>query len=275
METPKFVDKTFVINMSKDADRLADFDYMMRHKLKWNYSRFEAINGKVLWINDKPHDMKLETYHTIQQHQQLKYKYTNFITWLSPSEIGCFLSHISLWEEVANNPELNRIAIFEDDARTYLSGKKIKRKIEKLYKQEDPDMLYLGKALDDCKNYTHILDNVYRSKAPFCLHAYIITKKGAQTLLSQAPFWDAIDIVPIVAAQKGAIDIMVFHPSLFYQNVINNNSNLRQFDNALNNLCECWVTNAPVNDSWLLIWTVIALIAAIILSIWFFNLFLK
>src|SRR5690606_36608208 len=107
---------------------------------------------------------------------------------LSYSEIGCMLSHVSLWDKVASNPELKRIAIFEDDARTHLTGNTLDDLLKDFYLYiednniPEPDLLYLGKCLDNCINYEKIWENIYVSTRPLCLHSYIITKNGAQKL---------------------------------------------------------------------------------------------
>jgi len=41
---------------------------------------------------------------------------------LTYSEIGYILSYVILWKIVDTNPDLNRICIFEDDARTHITA---------------------------------------------------------------------------------------------------------------------------------------------------------
>ena len=276
MET--LLDNTFVINMTADRSRLEEFDSMMA-ACNWNYERFPAINGKKLmgsWANITDPD----EYEQLQIILTKKKRYVSNTTLLSHGEIGCLLSHLSLWEEVANNPEKNRIAIFEDDARTHVDGNTIRKLLIDFYTYLDendipePDMLYLGKSLDNCMDYKKVWGNVYRSIHPLCLHAYIITKKGAQKLLDQAPFVLAVDVIPIRAISQGILDVMVFHPSLYFQDVFGTTSNLRQLKAGINNTTECIIFQQHVtNDTWYyLIIIVIGLIAAIVLFtvfIWF------
>jgi glycosyl transferase family 25 len=258
MATTNVVDATYVINMDADTHRLQVFDTVMAN-LQWPYQRFPAINGRTL----------TDTH--------LKSTYVQKLTWLAPSEVGCLLSHVSLWKKVATDPSLNRIAIFEDDARTHMEGDGVLRLVTDFYshlqtnKIAEPDMLYLGKSLDDCMSYQKVWHNVYTSTHPQCLHAYIINKRGAQQLLSMAPYFEAIDMVPIKAIEAGKIRVMAFHPSIFFQDVFGTTSNLRSLASAINNTCECRVSQQYIGgDTWAyIIVVIIALIAAIILFVWF------
>jgi len=217
---------TYVINMDRDVTRLEDFDKMMK-RLEWNYQRFPAINMK-----DKPIDKGYIS------------KYSVFLT---NSEIGCALSHIELWQKLADGDK-DRMIIFEDDARTYIQKETFSEMFNGFYSHlqenniEEPDILYLGKALDRCEKYERVWKNVYRSKHPVCLHAYIITKKGAKKMLKLAPFSGPIDMVIVHAASNDKLNLMVFHPSLFFQDVLNTTSNLRSLTGALNVTTECIVT---------------------------------
>ena len=267
------LDSTYVINMEFDQVRLEEFDSMMA-ACNWNYFRYEAVNGKRLissWANITDTD----EYETLRTQQFMKKRYVSETTWLSPSEIGCLLSHITLWENLVNDPSKNRIAIFEDDARTHVDGNTVRRLLSDFYTYlssndiPEPDMLYLGKALDDCMSYEKVWGNIYKSLHPVCLHAYIITKRGAQILLNMAPYNVPIDMVPIRAIENKRLNVMVFHPSIFFQDVFNIPSNLRQLNGAINHTTECLVSMQHVtSQTWKYTFViVIALIAASILFI--------
>lgn len=266
------VDGVYVINMGKDRDRLLEFDQIMK-KFKWEYTRLEAVNGRKL-LNPWPDTVCSTERDILVEQMRLKKQYVNNLTWLSKAEIGCLLSHVTLWEKVATDPNLNRIVIFEDDARTHIDGDTVVQHLSEFYQhirdnnmelQKEPDMLYLGKALDDCLSYTKVIGHVYKSIHPLCLHAYIITKAGAQKMLSMAPFRDAIDIVPIKAIKAGLIDVMVFHPSIFFQDIFGTTSNLRQMKGALNNITECIVAQKYISeDTWLYLIILFIGLAAVI-----------
>jgi GR25 family glycosyltransferase involved in LPS biosynthesis len=135
------VDKIYVINLDKDKDRLYNFDRMMKIN-KWSYERFPAVYGKNLTPEQKI----------------LKQKYVNFPLEINPSEIGCLLSHVSLWEKVAYDPEINKILIFEDDACTQLDGSTIVRHINELHtylQKEDSSDDIFDISTNIIRNETH------------------------------------------------------------------------------------------------------------------------
>lgn len=234
----RFVDRSYVINLDPTSTRMTDFDIMMNN-LNWPYQRFEAFNGKKI-----VHSIyNTEDPNAFLNHELMS-KYVS-ISMMNPSEIGCLLSHVTLWELVATDPELNRIAIFEDDARTQFNGDQLNNNVKGLYEYleaqniPEPEMLYLGKALDDCTQYKKVWNNIYYSGRPLCFHAYIITKKGAQELLKLSPYNMPIDMIPHRFVNDPNFKIMVCHPSLFYQDIINYTSNLRSIARAIDNCNEC------------------------------------
>lgn len=112
---------------------------------------------------------------------------------MGPGHIGCALSHISLWKHIVDQ-KLPYGLIFEDDALPH-------PEIQKLgpiwYDQtpNDSDVVFLGNQMnpDDLRIYDS-RNKIIKSPC-FCLHAYIITYKGAQRfleLLESCPL-DAID----------------------------------------------------------------------------------
>ena len=257
------VDKIAVIGMDSDSPRMQGFAACMA-RLGVNYTFAPGVLGKeVVAGRGTPAENELREEMILGG-------------FLSAGEVGCLLSHARLWKEVATDPSMQRILIFEDDARTYLDGTTLRNMIEELYAHLDVtgerfDMLYLGKALDQCINYTQVINYVYRSSRPLCMHAYIITKEGAQKMLAHAPFSQAADVIPHHIPE---LNIMVFHPSLFFQDIMNTNSNLREFGSTLRHTTECMLPNADMGpDTWTFVVLAIIAIAAvvllIILPVWF------
>lgn len=240
-EIQSIIDAVYVINMDHDTDRLAGFDTMMK-KLNWTYTRQPGISGRKLYNGSEVDDA---------YQVELNKKYIRWPNYLTYNEIGCMLSHITLWEKVANDPNLNRIAIFEDDARTYISDD-ITVLLHNFYHYlhenhiVEPDMLYLGKCLDRCITYEKIWEQVYKTDHPLCLHSYIMTKKGAKILLGMGPYTKGIDHIPILAGK--AVTLMTFHPSIFYQDIMDNMSNLRNIGAALNNCTECLISQQYIPE---------------------------
>lgn len=266
-----YIDATYVINMDSDKDRLVEFDNMMK-SLNWPYSRHVAIRGKKIFNREptEPFD---------DNHLNLKNKYLAFINLLSHTEIGCLLSHVAIWEQLVVNDKLNRIAIFEDDARTHVTGNSIYQHLNDFYQYlqtnnvNEPDILYLGKCLDACFNYQKIYGHIYRTYRPLCFHAYVINKVGAKKLLDLAPFSEPADMIPISLIKNKSLLAMTFHPSLFFQDVMNTTSNLRSLGMALNNNTECVVPyqQIPEENAYVLGVVILTLIVAVILFLIFIS----
>ena len=237
------VDKVYLINLARDTQRLQKFSEVFG----WEFERFEAIEGA-----------KVTGSHWIAP-----------VNYLSPSERGCLLSHITLWQELVNSTA-QRYLIFEDDARPHTTNEELERCLVEHYTYmeryalKEPGILYLGKALDRCEYYQPVHHNVFRSLRPLCFHAYIISKEGAKQLLSLAPYSYGIDLAPPAAVKQGLLELMVFHPSLFYQDTLGTVSNLRSRSRALNLYNECLSTGIQVDEN---TWIVLALIGIALLSL--------
>lgn len=150
-----------------------------------------------------------------------------------------------MWLKLRDDPNLERILIFEDDVNTLLDGSTVENHIRELYdhirsqSMEEPDILYLGKAMDKCLDYKHVTGSVFHTTSPLCLHSYIISKKAVTKLLRHCPSSKAIDFIPIHAAKRNEVQLMTFHPSIFYQDILKNSSNLRAKKSQLSTTCEC------------------------------------
>lgn len=92
----EFIDNVYVINMNKSTDRLLHMQNEIK-KLKKSFIRISAIDGSEL------------SYYK-------KYKHCSFFGkhFLTPSIIGCFLSHKKTWKTMLKNKDSYAL-ILEDD----------------------------------------------------------------------------------------------------------------------------------------------------------------
>jgi glycosyl transferase, family 25 len=91
--------KSYVINLDKDADRLQFFSENFK-RLALEFERISAVNGKNFSEQDYQEFVRLRPRN-------------NGKGWLR-GQMGCFLSHFSAWELIANGAE-EYCAVFEDD----------------------------------------------------------------------------------------------------------------------------------------------------------------
>jgi glycosyl transferase family 25 len=172
--------KVFVINVDKDNKRMESLhEHLIEHEIE--YERISAETGPT------------------EEFGSLKYVCNKGVA-------GSFASHRKCWRRIIDE-DLEMAMILEDDARfTDEASTILKKVLSEL--PDDFDILYLGcsgigdEEVNFLKNPHHIflLPNIMTRKkskkvsenlvvpaSPFQIHAYILSNKGAKTLLSKKP----------------------------------------------------------------------------------------
>jgi len=184
------IDKTIVINMKKDKERL---DYIKKQCQKANikFERFNGIDGTKLNIDELKKNKVIEIHknsffnHNKQGRNSLK------------GSIGCALTHKKIWEQIINLENKNTL-IFEDDV---IIPKNFLKKFNSYSKQipNDWDIIFLGGVRIFGKQITKNIikavstpDNIMSNCG---LYAYIVNKNSAQKLINKCnPINNYIDI---------------------------------------------------------------------------------
>ena len=118
-------------------------------------------------------------------------------TFLSPSEIGCALSHCGVYDEFLKSDEKS-IMICEDDIYfteyfNYDSLLKIKEFLDEI---DEPRLVVLQKSIYHHKRIQSVGDNVnlYSTRNAFCTHGYMINRAAARNIkMFQTPIRFEID----------------------------------------------------------------------------------
>ena len=216
------INSAFVISLDKDFERYREtIELLDSLKLDCKIIKFPAVNGKSLKRSNR----------TIY----------NIFRKINPSEIGCFISHFVLYYIASEHSNPNAYTlIFEDDIALNNNTKNnIKQKITDLL-IHDPDMVYLGKCFESCSNMAKIKDDLYYGYNPVCFHSYMIKNSFAKQVVDYINAQSVIDepidnlVVKLIKSNK----LLVFHPSLFIQN-IKWESNLRDKKKQHFNTTEC------------------------------------
>lgn len=154
--------------------------------------------------------------------------------------IGCGLSHMSIWSSIVDEPDNTYICIFEDDIASYINKEDLMNKLQVAWDNMDADwdLLYLGRCIDNCSNAIKVTDGLYKPYRPYCFHSYVISARGARKLLSK-PLYTGVDTQAVRDIEIGALKAYTFHPSIFIQDILKWNSNLRNFKMQINNSCDC------------------------------------
>ena len=209
--------QTFVINLDKDTERMdALHDHLVSCDLGDDYERVAAETG---WNEEMPEWMK----HTC------------------PSNVnGCFASHRKCWKEIIDR-NLPCALILEDDVRfTADAPLVLSDALAKL--PPDFDILYLGcngECDENLKSHVGLIHSVigFRDtaskqvdseflsvpKAPYSLHAYIISKKGAEILLEKT--LPGVCHVDVLVGNIDGLVVYACNPVIAHQNRSQHKSN--------------------------------------------------
>jgi len=193
------IDDAWVINLDRRADRMEKF-LATNTDIAERVHRVSAFDGKNLKMTPKlarlfkPHDFN----------------------WKKPV-MGCALSHLALWWQLANEKEdIENYLILEDDARLVPGWRD---RWEKIYAHDcmpaDWDVVYLGGILPPNKaGFAELIEpvnkyvgrikknNSFGQKEAdrymhFCAYAYVLSRRGAKKILdvleAKGGYWTSAD----------------------------------------------------------------------------------
>ena len=136
-----------------------------------NIVLFNGVNGK----NDEEVKEGLKIFNN-----------PKFDFWCSKGNIGCNLSMLKVMLTIVNN-NIPFATIFEDDI---IFHDEWDRLAKEFYNNtpKNYDVIYMGNQIDECK----IINTVPRinKKSCFCMHALIVSNKGARKILNLVLNWD-------------------------------------------------------------------------------------
>ncbi|XP_017379874.1 procollagen galactosyltransferase 2 isoform X3 [Cebus imitator] len=184
---PKYPDKMgfdeiFMINLKRRKDRR---DRMLRtlYEQEIEVKIVEAVDGKAL------NTSQLKSLN-IEMLPGYRDPYSSRP--LTRGEIGCFLSHYSVWKEVIDR-ELEKTLVIEDDVRF---EHQFKKKLMKLMDdidqaQLDWELIYIGRKRMQVKEPEKVVPNVenlVEADYSYWTLGYAISLEGAQKLVGANPF---------------------------------------------------------------------------------------
>ena len=138
-----------------------------------------------------------------------------------PSEMGCAMSHLSVYQQSMTLDPEGWTLVFEDDISTTQTAESMRThllELEKLRQTDNFDVVYLGKCHEICTNLQPVGESriFYWARHPFCLHAYMFRNGIASMLLEEGQGKVADDTIPRLI-EEGKIRCAVAHPGLYYQ----------------------------------------------------------
>jgi GR25 family glycosyltransferase involved in LPS biosynthesis len=154
----------YVISLERARERR---DYINK-KMTKPFQYFDAVDGS----NINPIDIILKETYLFKD------------TYLNNGQIGCYLSHIKILQQISS-PSI----IFEDDVVFKYDLQKILSIIKKI-NFTNYDIIFMGHCAESKGDIQQEIKqeekyfNLHTSVYPRCMHAYIITKEGATKILN-------------------------------------------------------------------------------------------
>ncbi|XP_053551653.1 inactive glycosyltransferase 25 family member 3 [Bombina bombina] len=144
---------------------------------------------------------------------------------LTKGEVGCFLSHFHIWEEIVER-QLESALVFEDDVRfeAFFKRKVIRLMTDIRNAELDWDLIYLGRkqVTTDPEQHVDGVRNLVVADYSYWTLCYVISLQGAHKLLNAQPLSKMLPVdefLPIMADT---------HPNEEYKHFFENR-NLRVF----------------------------------------------
>ncbi|XP_059622938.1 glycosyltransferase 25 family member [Phlebotomus argentipes] len=172
--------KIFMVNLKRRPERRAKMEGNFR-ELGLDVEYFEAVDGKMIdedFLESWQIDFLPEYFDPYHKRP------------MTMGEVGCFLSHFTIWRRMVEEEELQEVLILEDDIRFEpFFRERLVSLLDEAHRRGAWDLIYLGrKRLHDASEHW-VEDSqqlVFPSYSYWTL-GYLISRRGAQKLLAARP----------------------------------------------------------------------------------------
>lgn len=205
----KTLDKIFIVNLPRRTDRRIEMESRLdalelAPELREKFEFFPAVDGSQI---DEAF-MKQGNYGVWEGWQASELPVHFYHRDVRNGEIGCALSHVNIWKKVVEE-DLDEVLILEDDAGFDRHFKFLFERALKFCRHAKTegkwDLLYLGRNAMTPDPF-QILNFLSMPGFSYCTHGYMVTRSGAEKLLS-------------VGFEQNLIPVDEFLPAMFHQHI--------------------------------------------------------
>jgi GR25 family glycosyltransferase involved in LPS biosynthesis len=142
----------------------------------------------------------------------------------SRGQVGCYLSHRALWQELCSMPDGSSMLILEDDVRlpAYHDGtRSLAAQMTEFMARVPSDwgVVFFGRCWDTCSANRRVNANMVRTRDALCMHAYALTKSAAEVLLeANTPMTAHVDVGLRQLLRDGTLSAYARTPQFLEQN---------------------------------------------------------
>lgn len=197
IESNVIYDKIYLINLKRRPDRLTDFleFYKSSDLRNKDIIKFDAIDGSKLNVDSVPLSELAKA--ELQQLETTGFRTKHYQ--LTKGAIGCYLSHVKIWENILKN-NYNTVLIFEDDAKVPPNlNKKIHEELKNI--PNDWDIVLFGYICKKCMKYEK-----YMVVERFMLtHCYIIKRSAIIKIMNSNTLFPITQQIDSLMSELSAI----------------------------------------------------------------------
>ena len=207
----------YLINLDRRKDRLITTKKLLGDFGYNNTIRYPAIDGQKITNTELVEMVHPDSLEPIYKKQRQNHDE------LSIGAVGCYLSHVNLWDDIENSDKEEAI-IFEDDTKPTIANDELEKILASC--PSDWDVILFGgyyNIKDDFKN-----DQFHKVNQFFCLHAYMINKGGIKKIKPHLkPIKVQIDWVLSNLSKDNKLNVYVIKNSKWYQNTKINSTDIQ------------------------------------------------
>tara|TARA_B100000902_G_scaffold199189_1_gene189911 strand:+ start:3215 stop:4108 length:894 start_codon:yes stop_codon:yes gene_type:complete len=214
MKRPATQDAVYLINLEKRTDRLEHFEKAYNNcDIVADFKRISAVDGSKIVLEEEnllTDKARTEIYDYLDKGYREKHYQ------LTKGGIGCYLSHINVWEQILKD-DVEIALIFEDDTTI---PKDIQSKLDAKMKTAPPDwdIMLLGVMCHTCKEL-ETRKGFHKVSRFWLTHAYLIKKTAVEKIFKSGtlfPISQQID--SYLSEMSNKVNIYAIEPGLCSQN---------------------------------------------------------